>query len=106
MAMDTRLDTGQLLPFFGHDALTNTTAARLALRTGAALVPIRAQRLGKARYRVTVYDPVVAPGGTDDADALAIAMTGEVNRHFERWIAEEPEQWLCLKRRWPKAHKL
>ena len=35
MAMDTRLDTGQLIPFFGREALTNTTAARLALRTNA-----------------------------------------------------------------------
>ena len=32
MAMDTRLDTGQLMPFFGREALTNTTAARLAHR--------------------------------------------------------------------------
>jgi KDO2-lipid IV(A) lauroyltransferase len=106
MAMDTRLDTGQLLPFFGREALTNTTAARLALRTNAALLPIRAERLGKARYRVTVYDPILPPAGTDGVDAQAIAMTCEVHRHFERWIAQQPEQWLCLKRRWPKAHRL
>ena len=106
MAMDTRLDTGELIPFFGREALTNTTAARLALRTGAALIPIRAQRLGKARFKVTVYDPVLPPAGEADTDRSALAMTNEVNRHFESWIAEQPDQWICLKRRWPKAHKL
>jgi KDO2-lipid IV(A) lauroyltransferase len=106
MAMDTRLDTGQLIPFFGREALTNTTAARLALRTGAALLPIRAERLGKARYRVTVYNPVAAPPGIEGAEERAVAMTREVHRHFEQWISEQPDQWICLKRRWPKAHKL
>ncbi|MEM0955337.1 MAG: lysophospholipid acyltransferase family protein [Pseudomonadota bacterium] len=105
MAMDTRLDTGQLLPFFGRDALTNTTAARLALRTGALLLPIRAQRLGKARYQVSIYAPVAAPEEAD-ADSQALAMTLAVHRHFEQWIAEQPDQWICLKRRWPKAHRL
>ena len=106
MAMDTRLDTGQLIPFFGKEALTNTTAARLALRSGAALLPIRAERLGKARYRVTVYDPIVVPAGELDSDAKASAMTLEVHHHFEQWISAQPDQWICLKRRWPKAHKL
>ena len=106
MAMDTRLDSGHLLPFFGRDALTNITAARLALRTGAALIPIRAERLGGARFRVVVYDPVECGGNDEDPEQRAIAMTGEVHRHFEQWITAQPDQWLCLKRRWPKAHKL
>ncbi len=105
MAMDTRLDSGVLIPFFGREALTNTTAARLALKTGCSLVPIRAERLGKARYRVTVYDPVAVPE-SGDTDARAIAMTEVVHRHFEEWIIDQPDQWICLKRRWPKAHKL
>ena len=83
-----------------------TTAARLALRTGAALLPIRAERLGKARYRVTVYDPIPVPEGDLDSDAQAVKMTEAVHHHFEQWISEQPDQWICLKRRWPKAHKL
>ncbi len=105
MAMDTRLDTGVLIPFFGREALTNTTAARLALKTGSALIPIRAERRGKARYRVQVYDPIPVPDD-GDTDARAVAMTFAVHHHFEEWIREQPDQWICLKRRWPKAHKL
>ena len=106
MAMDTRLDTGKLLPFFGRDALTNTTAARLALRMGAALMPIRAERLPHGRFRVTLYDPIEVEALDASLDDQATALTVQVNQHFEQWIRETPEQWICLKRRWPKAHKL
>jgi KDO2-lipid IV(A) lauroyltransferase len=106
MAVDTRLDTGKLIPFFGREALTNTTAARLALRTGAALVPINAVRLPGERYRITVYDPIPNPLPEAGLDEQAEAMTLGINQAFERWIRATPDQWICLKRRWPKAHKL
>jgi KDO2-lipid IV(A) lauroyltransferase len=106
MAIDTRLDTGKLLPYFGRDALTNTTAARLALRTGTALMPIRGERLPAGRFRITVYDPMISEQPDSSLDEQAIVLSTQINRYFEDWIREYPEQWICLKRRWPKAHKL
>jgi len=106
MAMDTRLDSGKLVPFFGRDALTSTSAAGLALRTGAALVVARAERLPKGRYRITVYDPLTSPDPEAPQKEQALALTAHVNQYFEDWIREYPDQWICLKRRWPKAHKL
>lgn len=106
MAMDTRLDTGKLLPFFGREALTNTTAARLALRSKATLLPIRAERLPGSRFRISVYDPIISEQPDASLDDQAIGLTLQINRYFEDWIREYPEQWICLKRRWPKAHKL
>jgi KDO2-lipid IV(A) lauroyltransferase len=106
MAMDTRLDTGELLPYFGRDALTNTTAARLALRSGAALLPIRAERLPGSRFRITVYDPLNSELPDATSEEQAIGLSVQINRLFEAWIREYPEQWICLKRRWPKAHRL
>jgi lauroyl/myristoyl acyltransferase len=35
-------------------------------------------------------------------DADILRMTRSINAAFESWIAEHPEQWLCMKRRWPK----
>jgi len=103
LAIDSRLDTGKMIPFFGVDAATNTSAAGLALRTGAALIPIRAQRLPKGRFRVTVYDPIVS----QKTDAPEVEQRRElsmlINSHFESWIRENPEQWICMKRRWPKS---
>ncbi|MCB1676672.1 MAG: lysophospholipid acyltransferase family protein [Halioglobus sp.] len=106
MAMDTRLDTGTLIPFFGREALTNTTAARLALRTGAALIPIRAERLPQGRFRITAYDPLNCDNPQASSDEQAVELTARINRCFETWIREAPAQWICLKRRWPKASKL
>jgi len=106
MAMDTRPETGKLIPFFGVDALTNTSAAGLALRTGAALVVSRAERLPGARYRVTVYDPLASPIPDAPVKEQAVALTEIIHHYFEDWIREYPQQWVCLKRRWPKAHKL
>ncbi len=106
MAMDTRLDTGKLIPFFGRDALTNTSAAGLALRTGAALLPIRSERLPGGRFRVTVYDPITPDNPDTPPKELATELTARINGYFEAWIRDNPEQWICLKRRWPKAHRL
>ena len=106
MAMDTRPETGKLIPFFGREALTNTSAAGLALRTDAALVVARAERLPNARYRITVYAPLESPIPDAPIKEQAIAMTEMVHGYFEDWIREYPMQWVCLKRRWPKTHKL
>ncbi len=106
MAMDTRPDTGKLIPFFGIDALTNTSAVGLALRTGAAVVVSRAERLPGGRYRVTVYDPLISPIPDAPVKEQAVAMTEIVHHHFEDWIRGYPQEWVCLKRRWPKEHKL
>jgi KDO2-lipid IV(A) lauroyltransferase len=106
MAMDTRPDVGKLIPFFGREALTSTSPPGLALRTGSALIVAWAERLPRGRYRITVYDPLVSPIPDAPVKEQAVALTEMIHGYFERWIAQYPEQWLCLKRRWPKAHKL
>lgn len=106
MAMDTRPDTGKLVPFFGREALTNTSAVGLALRTGAVLMVARGERLPGARYRITAYDPLESPIPDAPVKEQAAAITQTIHGYFEDWIREYPEQWICLKRRWPKAHKL
>ena len=106
MAMDTRPDTGKLIPFFGKEALTSTSPPGLALKTGAALILGRAERLPRGRYRISIYDPLTSPLPDAPVKEQAAALTEVIHGFFEQWISEYPEQWLCLKRRWPKAHKL
>ena len=105
LAMDSRLDSGEPIPFFGVEARTNITAARLALRSGAALIPIRAERLRPGYFKVTVCEPIVSPDSEASTNEQAVAMTRCINQQFEEWIRETPEQWMCLKRRWPKPGK-
>jgi KDO2-lipid IV(A) lauroyltransferase len=108
LAVDYRFDDSELVPFFGQPAHTTTLPARLALRFGCDLVPIRVDRTEPGRYRVTVYEPLVPDDPAADPRQQAFELTQRVNQHFETWIRERPEQWVCLKRRWPKqvARKL
>ena len=98
--------TGKLIPFFGRDALTSTSPAGLALRTNSNLLVSRAERLPGAKYRITVYTPLTSPIPDAPVKEQSVALTAMVHEYFEAWIREYPEQWVCLKRRWPKAHKL
>jgi KDO2-lipid IV(A) lauroyltransferase len=103
MVIDQRVDSGRPVPLFGIDKMTTIVPARLALRHGYELVPIRAERLQGARYRITFYPPVLP----DDPEATeieqAVQMTVKINALFEQWIRERPWDWFCSKRRFPKG---
>jgi len=102
LATDNRFDAGEMVPFFGVDAPTNTVPARLALRFGADLVPGRTERLPGMRYRVTFYDPVVPGDPQAPQEEQILQMSAQLNNHFEDWIRETPGQWMCMSRRWPR----
>ncbi len=102
LVIDNRHDGGEMVPFFGVPTPSNVIPARLALRFGCELVPARAERLEGARFRITIYEPVRPDDATADPREQALDMTRKLNEHFERWIRERPEQWMCTKRRWPK----
>jgi KDO2-lipid IV(A) lauroyltransferase len=91
--IDQRQTGAPLIPFLGLEAETATSAAALALRTGAALIPARATRLPDGRrFRVSFEPPVPH----DDA----LAMTRALNDRISAWIDETPGQWFWLHRRW------
>ena len=100
-AFDTRIDEGEMVPFFGVPAMTNTLPAMLALR-GYPLIPIRAVRLPGTRYRIEVMAPLAPADPDAPRKAQVRDLTTRLNGIFEDWIREDPGQWLCMKRRWPK----
>ncbi len=98
--VDVKDNKGIPVPFFGHDAMTGTVAATLALRYGAAIHGIWTQRLGAGRARITVEPPLdVTLTGDEAADTRAIMAA--INAQVEAWVRERPDQWLWLHRRWP-----
>jgi lauroyl/myristoyl acyltransferase len=46
--------------------------------------------------------PITSPVPDAKLAEQAVAMTRLINEHFEEWIKEAPEHWMCLKRRWEK----
>ena len=103
--MDQRVDSGVPIPFFGIDKHTTLVPARLALRHGYDLVPVRTERLDGARFRVTFLPPLRPDDPGADEIEQARQVTRKINALFEEWIRERPTDWWCSKRRWPKdAH--
>ena len=75
---------------FGKPAYTMTLAARLALQTGAALVPLWGERLPKGQgFLVHVRPPLQLEDGIALEDAVR-----RINQAMETVILECPEQYL------------
>ena len=99
---DHRFEAGRMIPFGGRLAATAIGPARLALKLGCDLVPTRIERMGPVRFRITTYPAVLPDPAIQDEGERAVDMMRQVNLLFEIWIRARPEQWICLKRRWPK----
>lgn len=105
MLVDLRSDEGEPVPFFGIPAMTSTVPARLAQMGKIALVPVRTERLGPARFRVTVEPPIEPRDPTAAVQERARDMTEQLNDRFAVWIRQNPGDWLCTKRRFPKVKR-
>jgi len=100
--MDTNMTPpqGVFVDFFGKLACTASGMARVALRSGAAVVPaftIWDKKLKKYRVR---FDPALQLASTGDDDADAVTNTALFNRVIQDYVTRYPEQWLWVHRRW------
>lgn len=100
--MDTNMTPpqGAFVDFFALPACTATGVARVALHTGAAVLPaftIWDRELGK--YKIH-FDPPLPLVSTGDDEADAIANTARFTKVIEDYAARYPEQWLWVHRRW------
>ena len=100
--MDTNMTPpqGVFVPFFGRPACTASGLARVALRTGATVLPgfmVWEEAEQKYVLRFGEEIPVIATGD-DEADTLA--NTVKFTAVIEEWVRRYPEQWLWVHRRW------
>ena len=98
--VDQKLNEGIKVPFFGRPAMTTPTLAVLALRFECDVLPVWVERLGGARFRLTIEPPLPLPSSRFRGRDVALLMRA-VNATLERWIRERPEQWFWVHRRWP-----
>ncbi|NHZ69673.1 MAG: hypothetical protein GWP20_00360 [Thermotogales bacterium] len=96
---DQRVDSGEPVPFFGCDAPTTTSPAWLALKLNCPLIPVQVERTGNARFRVVFHHPLLNGRETDE-QSNPLQVTTALNHLFENWIRNQPDQWVCMKRRW------
>jgi len=102
---NTMPEEGVWVDFFGTSACTTTGIARVALHTGAAVVPGYAywdENLGK--YRLRFEPPVeLVRSGDDEGDVLE--NTRRFAKVIEGIIRKHPEQWVWIHARWKNRPK-
>ena len=88
------LENGVFVELFGIPACVNASFAKLAAHSGAAVIPGFAVWSESERRYVLRFYPEVPVTGDAAADTQA------VQRAVEQAIAEYPDQWLWMHRRW------
>jgi KDO2-lipid IV(A) lauroyltransferase len=100
--MDTNMTPpqGVFVDFFGKQACTASGVARVALKTGAAVLPgFMLWEPEEGKY-VLHFGPELEFERTGDAARDILAATQQCARVTEEWIRRYPDQWLWIHRRW------
>ncbi len=87
-------DAGVWCPLFGRLASTSPLAATLALRSGAAIVPIAMHTDGLGRWRMLIEPPL------DLVSSDSGEVTAKLQFALERQIRRQPEDWFWVHNRW------
>jgi KDO2-lipid IV(A) lauroyltransferase len=97
---DQKFNTGVEAPFFGRPVRSAAGPTRLALRFGGVLHPMSVVRLPRARFRVTIHEPIPLDA-TGDREADLAAGVAKLNAFIEARVRERPAEWFWAHKRWP-----
>ena len=100
--MDTNMTPpqGVFVPFFGVPACTASGMARIAEKTGAAVLPgFLLWEQSEQKY-VLRFGEELEIVHTGDAEQDALTNTATFTAAIERYIRQYPDQWLWMHRRW------
>lgn len=91
---------GVFVDFFGVPASTTTSIAKLALATGAAILPAFAVWEEEKQKYVVYVEPEVKYDPDDNSDEAIQRLTQEITSVVEKFVRRYPEQWLWIHKRW------
>ncbi len=93
MLIDQHMAHGAPLEFFGHRALTALSAAELALKYDALVIPTYAVRQPDGLSFQIIVEPPIPPDTPE-------AMTQALNDSLEALVRQHLDQWFWIHRRW------
>lgn len=95
LVADHYMAHGELMDFMGQPARTALSAAELALKYNALLVPVYGIRMPDGlNFRVRIEDPV--------PHSDPVTMTRALNQSLESLVRQNMDQWMWTHRRWKK----
>ncbi|MES2954685.1 MAG: lysophospholipid acyltransferase family protein [Pseudomonadota bacterium] len=84
---------GLWAPFFGKPAYTMTLAARLALQSGAVVLPVSCERLARGQgYFLKIWPPLAALDSLPKSELLPAVTV--INQAIEAIVLSQPGQYL------------
>ncbi len=100
--MDTNMTPpqGVFVPFFHLLACTASGLARVARKTGAAVLPGFLLWEQRERRYVLHFGEELPVDATDNDEADATSNTARFTAVLEQYIRRYPDQWLWMHRRW------
>ena len=100
--MDTNMTPpqGVFVPFFGVPACTAQGLARVARKTGAAVLPGFLLWEESERRYVLHFGEELMVAATEDQDDDARVNTARFTAAIEGYVRRYPDQWLWMHRRW------
>jgi KDO2-lipid IV(A) lauroyltransferase len=94
-------EEGVFVPFFGRLACTRSAPPRIAMRTGAPVIPIFVERVDESAYhRVRVLPPLEMLPEGEDREAAIRENARRMTAVIEGEIRRRPDQWIWVHRRW------
>lgn len=94
---------GVFVDFFGKKAYTPVAPVKIALASGAPVIPIFIIR-NKKRHTIIVEEPIRVEKGQDKEKAVLL-YTQKWSSLVEHYIRKYPEQWVWMHRRWKTQPK-
>lgn len=95
-------DTGQdgvFVPFYGKQAWTQSGVARIALKTGAGVVPTFMVRGKDGKFELHIEKEIELPQ-SGDKEKKVLELTRRITQVIEDYVRAYPEQWMWMHRRW------
>lgn len=92
---------GLWLDFFGRPTSTTSIPYRLAVRTGASLIPGYCCRISPGKYKIMISPPVEVAQGENAEEETTLRL----NRLLEKEIEKHLPQWTWGHKRWKSEAK-
>ena len=89
---------GLWIDFFGTLTATTSLPARLARKTGCALVPAYCLRNGSGKYEIQVLPQIPLPANHEKGWETTVSQ--QLNKMLEIHIRQNPDQWSWAHKRW------
>jgi KDO2-lipid IV(A) lauroyltransferase len=91
---------GVFVDFFGKKAYTPSAPVKLAIASGAPILPMFIIRQGAGcKHTIFVEEPIIIDGHADKQKAV-IENTQKWSDVVESYVRKYPEQWVWMHKRW------